>query len=66
MTLLDTEPLDGENYENGVLGYITLVSFSNRPELVDQIKADVSCRLLTPPPSRMGPPLRSVSSAGPP
>lgn len=25
MTLLDTEPLDGEDYTNGVLGYITLV-----------------------------------------
>ncbi|THC94363.1 hypothetical protein EYZ11_006161 [Aspergillus tanneri] len=24
MTLLDTEPLDGDNYENGVIGYITL------------------------------------------
>lgn len=27
MTLLDTEPLDGKNYENGILGYITLVSY---------------------------------------
>lgn len=26
MTLLDTEPLDGVDYKNGVLGYITLVS----------------------------------------
>lgn len=25
MTILDTEPLDGVNYENGVFGYITLV-----------------------------------------
>lgn len=29
MTVLDTEPLDGVDYANGVLGYITLVcSFS--------------------------------------
>lgn len=26
MTLLDTEPLDGVDYRNGVIGYITLVS----------------------------------------
>lgn len=25
MTTLDTEPLEGVKYENGVLGYITLV-----------------------------------------
>ena len=25
MTLLDTEPLDGVDYTNGVLGYISLV-----------------------------------------
>lgn len=26
MTIMDTEPLDGQDYANGVLGYITLVS----------------------------------------
>lgn len=30
MTILDTEPLDGVHYENGVFGYITLVSFIDR------------------------------------
>ncbi|KAJ3534120.1 hypothetical protein NM208_g7675 [Fusarium decemcellulare] len=28
MTLLDTEPLDGKDYRNGVFGYITLASLS--------------------------------------
>lgn len=28
MTLLQAEPLDGVNFENGVFGYITLVCFS--------------------------------------
>ena len=28
MAIMDTEPLDGQDYKNGVLGYITLVCWA--------------------------------------
>lgn len=43
MTILDTEPLDGVDYKNGVVGYITLVCILDFVFCFDVVfKANVS------------------------